>query len=175
MERSRIHKQKNGHRPSPSPHLTPEKPKSSDFVRACMQSHFSHVQLFETLWPVDLPDSSVLGILRARMLERMLCPSPGDLPDPGIKPASPVAPALQFFTEPLGKPLPTSSPAVSPSHPGGAADQKGWCCRSFLPQRPQSVVVEAGAAEGEKVLPAQGHQLQLCRLYMTQGAHSSET
>ena len=35
-------------------------------------------------------------------------PSPGDLPDPGIKPASPVSPALAggFFTaEPPGKPV----------------------------------------------------------------------
>ena len=34
-------------------------------------------------------------------------PSPGDRPDPGIKPASPVAPALVgglFTTEPPGKP-----------------------------------------------------------------------
>jgi len=35
-------------------------------------------------------------------------PSPGDLPDPGIKPMSPVSPALEggfFITEPPGKPL----------------------------------------------------------------------
>ena len=39
-------------------------------------------------------------------------PSPGDLPDPGIKSASPVSPALagRFFTsEPPGKPLLCSS------------------------------------------------------------------
>ena len=38
----------------------------------------------------------------------LLFPSPGDLPDPGIKPASPVfpAPAGGFFTaEPPGKPV----------------------------------------------------------------------
>ena len=30
--------------------------------------------------------SSVQGILQARILEWLLCPSPGDLPDPGIEP-----------------------------------------------------------------------------------------
>ena len=37
------------------------------------------------------------------------CPSPADLPDPGVKPASPVAPALAyrfFTTEPPRKPSP---------------------------------------------------------------------
>ena len=36
----------------------------------------------------------------------MLCLPPGDLPDPGIEPASPVTPALEavFTTEPLEKP-----------------------------------------------------------------------
>ena len=35
------------------------------------------------------------------------CPPPGDLPDPGIKPVSPVSPALQadsLLAEPSGKP-----------------------------------------------------------------------
>ena len=32
------------------------------------------------------PDSSVHGILQARILEWAACPSPRDLPDPGIKP-----------------------------------------------------------------------------------------
>ena len=37
------------------------------------------------------------------------CPPPGDLPNPGMEPVSPVAPALQvdgfFIAEPLGKPM----------------------------------------------------------------------
>ena len=48
-------------------------------------------------------DSSVLGIFQARILEWVAIPSPGDLPNPGIKPMSPT---LAFFTtEPTGKPL----------------------------------------------------------------------
>ena len=48
------------------------------------------------------------GILQARILEWLAFFSPpGDLPNPGIEPTSPVSPALQadsIPTEPLGKP-----------------------------------------------------------------------
>ena len=42
------------------------------------------------------PDSSIHGILQARILEWIAMPSPpGDLLDPGIEHMSPVSPALQ--------------------------------------------------------------------------------
>ena len=46
--------------------------------------------------PMDCspPGSSVHGILQARIL--LSCSPAGDLPDPGIEPTSPVAPALQM-------------------------------------------------------------------------------
>ena len=54
------------------------------------------------------PCSSVHGILQARIWEsRLPCPSPGDLPEPGIKPRSLMSPALasRFFTaSTTGKP-----------------------------------------------------------------------
>ena len=53
------------------------------------------------------PGSSIHGILQARILECMPCPSPGDLSDPGIESVSPVFAALAggFFTiEPAEKP-----------------------------------------------------------------------
>ena len=34
----------------------------------------------------SLPGSSVHGVLQPRILEQLLFPPPGDLPDPGIKP-----------------------------------------------------------------------------------------
>ena len=40
------------------------------------------------------PGSSVHGIFQARILEWVAFPSPGDLPDPGIKPRSLTSPAL---------------------------------------------------------------------------------
>ena len=49
--------------------------------------------------------SPQLGILQARIVEWVPCPSPEDLPDVGIKPES-LALAGGFFTpEPPGKPL----------------------------------------------------------------------
>ena len=52
--------------------------------------------------PMDrsLQGSSVHGILRARTLEWVPWPPPGDLPDPGTEPASLTSPALigRFFT-----------------------------------------------------------------------------
>ena len=46
--------------------------------------------------PMDYspPGSSVHGILQARILEQLPLPSPGDLPDPGIKLKSLASPAL---------------------------------------------------------------------------------
>ena len=63
--------------------------------------------------PMDYstPGSSVHGISQARILEysdqsRILkpFPSPGDLPNPGIEPTSPVLVGGFFTTEPSGKP-----------------------------------------------------------------------
>ena len=46
------------------------------------------------------PDSSVHGILQARIVEWVAMPTSGNLPDPGIKPGSLKSPALAggFFT-----------------------------------------------------------------------------
>ena len=54
------------------------------------------------------PGSSVHAILQARILEWIAIPTPGDLCDPGIEPASLVSSAVAdgiFTTEPPGKPL----------------------------------------------------------------------
>ena len=53
--------------------------------------------------PLDCswPGSFVHEILQARILEWVACPPPGDLPDPGIEPLSPTAPALQADSLPL--------------------------------------------------------------------------
>ena len=54
------------------------------------------------------PGSSVHRILQVRILKWVVNLPPGDLPDLGIKPTSPVSPALagrSFTTEPSRKPL----------------------------------------------------------------------
>ena len=51
--------------------------------------------------------TSVHGILQTRIWNGLSFPTPGDLPDPGVKPESLTSPAFAgrfFTTEPLGKP-----------------------------------------------------------------------
>ena len=62
-------------------------------------------QLCPTL--CDPMDCIVHGILQARILEWVAFPSPGDLPNPGIKPRSSALQADSLPTEPLGKPKST--------------------------------------------------------------------
>ena len=73
-----------------------------------MLTHFSHVQLFETLWTVAGQAPLSMGFSRQEYWSGFPCPPPGDLPDRGIEPLSPESPALQVDslpTEPPGKPL----------------------------------------------------------------------
>ena len=63
-------------------------------------SYFSHVQLFVTLWTVAHQAYLSIRFSRQEDWSGLLCPPPGDLPDPGIEPASLISPALagRFFT-----------------------------------------------------------------------------
>ena len=56
--------------------------------------------------PTDcsLPGFSVHGILQARILDWLPLPTPGDLPNPGISPASPASAGGFFTTELPGEP-----------------------------------------------------------------------
>ena len=63
---------------------------------------------FTTPWPVACQASLSMGFPRREYWSRLPFPSPRDLPDPGIEPTSPVAPALwadSLPAEPLGKPV----------------------------------------------------------------------
>ena len=61
----------------------------------------------------DLMDYTVHGILQARILEWVAFPSPGDLPNPGIKPRSPTLQADSLPAEPKGKPKNTRVGSLS--------------------------------------------------------------
>ena len=64
-------------------------------------SCFSHVRLFVTRWAVARQAPLSMGIPQQEYWSRLPCPPPGRLPDLGIKPTSPVSPALhagEFFT-----------------------------------------------------------------------------
>ena len=61
------------------------------------------------------PGSSVHGIFQTRILEWVAIPSPRDLPNSGIKPASPALASSFFTTEPLEKPILSGVPAAAKS------------------------------------------------------------
>ena len=61
----------------------------------------------------SLPDSSVHGILQARIQECVAIPSLGDLPDPGVKPGSLTLQADSLLSKPPGKPLNTGVGSLS--------------------------------------------------------------
>ena len=48
-----------------------------------------------TLWTVARQDPLSMGFSRQEYWSGLPCPSSGDLPDPGIEPASLMSPALQ--------------------------------------------------------------------------------
>ena len=53
-----------------------------------MLSRFSRVQLFVTPWTVACQAPLSMGFSRQEYCSGLPCPPPGDLPNPGIKPAS---------------------------------------------------------------------------------------
>ena len=69
-------------------------------VHVCALSCFSHVRLFATLWTVAHQASLSMGFFKQEYWSGLPWPSPGDLPDPGIEPASPTYLSLvdRFFT-----------------------------------------------------------------------------
>ena len=66
---------------------------------ACM---LSHVQLFVTLWTLAHKLPLSMGFSRQEYWSGLPFPSPGDLPDPGIEPMTPVSPAVQADSLLLG-------------------------------------------------------------------------
>ena len=59
-------------------------------VPVCMLSCFSHVWLCATLWTVAHQAPLSMGFFRQAYCSGLPFPPPGDLPNPGIKPTSPV-------------------------------------------------------------------------------------
>ena len=78
-----------------------------------MLSHFSHFRLFATLWTIALQAPPSMGFSRQEYWSALPFPSPGDLPDPEIKPVSPVSPARQADSLPL---VPSGKPLVHDKH-----------------------------------------------------------
>ena len=64
----------------------------------------SHVQLFATPWTVAYHAPPSMGLSRQECWSGLPFPSPGDLPDPGIKPGCPTLQADTLPSELPGKP-----------------------------------------------------------------------
>ena len=76
---------------------------SQTFVVA-VQS-LSHVRLFVTPWPVAHQAPLSMGFSRQGYWSGLPCPPPGDLPRPGLKPASPALQADSLPLSRLGSPV----------------------------------------------------------------------
>ena len=65
-----------------------------------MPSHFSPIRLFATPWTIACQAPPSMGFCRQEYWSGLPCPPPGDLPDPGIEPASVLSPSLArgFFS-----------------------------------------------------------------------------
>ena len=81
------------------------------------------VRLFATLWTLARQAPLFLVILQARILEWVAMSSPGDIPNPGIKPKSPAWQADSSPFEPPEKPRNTGVVAYSSSR-----NQTGVSC-----------------------------------------------
>ena len=66
----------------------------SVFIMTAVLSRFSRAQLCATLWTVGTPSPTLtplsMGFSRQEKWSRLPCPPPGDRPNPGIEPTSPV-------------------------------------------------------------------------------------
>ena len=85
----------------------------STSLHAHVLNRFSLIGLFVTLWTVAQTvahqDPLSMGFYRQGYWGGLPCPLPGDLPNSGIEPTSPVSPALQADSLPTkssGKPFP---------------------------------------------------------------------
>ena len=63
----------------------------------------SYIRLFVTLWIVARQAPLSMGFSKQEYWNGLPFPSPGKLPDPGIKPGSPALQASSLLNEPPGK------------------------------------------------------------------------
>ena len=105
------------------------------------------------------PPDSVHGIFQARILECLPFPPPGDFPDQGIEPASPVSPALAggfFTTEPPGK----LHNLCSEMH----SKERKWVTGGFYPQLWAPRLLQLHHNQRQALCPEQRMSSSLCPL-----------
>ena len=111
----------------------------------CELSHFSGIQLFAMLRTVSCQAPLSMGFPRQEYWSVLPCPPPGNLPNPGIKPASylPLAPPgnpTQVISESeseVAQSCPTLCDPIDSSPPGppslGFSRQEHWSGLPFPP------------------------------------------
>ena len=72
-------------------------------VCVCACQLLSRVGLFATPWTVARQTPPSMGFSRQEYWSGLPFPSPGDLPNPGIQPGSPVSQADSLLSEPPGR------------------------------------------------------------------------
>ena len=82
-------------------HPLPYTPAALFFNNFMCAQLLSCVQLFATPWTVACQAPLSMGFFRQEYWSGLPFPSPGDLPDPGIKHTSPRSPALQTDSLPM--------------------------------------------------------------------------
>ena len=85
--------------------LLPNKEKQAIPMSPYMLSYFSRVRLFVTLWTVAYQAPLSMEFSRQEHWSGQPFPSPGDLPNPGIKPGFSALQADSLTSEPPRKPL----------------------------------------------------------------------
>ena len=83
----------------------------------------SRVRLFVTPWTVAYQAPPSMGSSRQECWSGLPFPSPGDLPDPGIKPGSPALQADALPSEPPGK-LPYTMKRATQMNHGMPVDKR---------------------------------------------------
>ena len=87
-----------------SPHGKGRESKFTGVFSYKLSRSLSRVRLFVTLWTVAHQTPLSMGFSRQEYWSGLPFPSPGDLPDPGIKPRSPALQADALTSETPGKP-----------------------------------------------------------------------
>ena len=90
-----------------------------------------------TPWTVGCQASLSMGFSRQEYWSGMPCPSPGDLPNPGIKPRSPTLQVDSLPPEPQGKPKHTGIGSLSLLQGNFPSQESNWRllhCRQILYQ-----------------------------------------
>ena len=125
------------------------------YVFVCIYMHAKLLQSCPTLCdPMDCSHQAPLsmGFSSQEYWNRLPCPPSRDLPDPGIKPTSPVAPALQADSLPLSRPgkpsLPLERCSPPPSHLSRSSQSTELSSLCSI-----ATYTEWGKSEREKQIP----------------------